>query len=166
MLNKQKISLYLFRSLWIILASGLIIYVLSQNVFTKRSLLYNLDFSKNISRDINGWYPSSRVEWQAGDQLLRVKAQPIYLRAYLPVDFNTLTVKGSHFASTTLRLGLKQADGTWFYKDVPSGDFILSFGLNQAKLQRRSLELSLSAPDLETDTSLYLVNNWQLLLER
>ena len=166
MLNKQRIIVYIFRSLWIIMSLGLIFYVLSQNVYTKRSLLYNLDFSKNITRDINGWYPSSRLLWQDKEQLLYLKAQPIYLRFYLPVNFNTLTVKGSVDTDTTLKMGLKQKDGSWFYKDIPKGDFVLSYSLEQAQMYRRSLELMVSAPELNASSTIVFTNNWQLLLER
>lgn len=166
MLNKPGIIIYIFRVLWIILGISLVFYVISQNVYTKRSLLYNLDFAKNISRDLNGWYPASRTKWQAQDQVLLVKGQPIYLRAYLPIDFNILTVKGNLVTNTSVRLGLRQNDGSWFYKDVPSGDFVLSYSLDQAKLDRRSLELILSAPELNSSSTVVLPNNWQLLLER
>ena len=164
MLNKQRIIVYIFRTLWIILALSLVFYVISQNVYTKRSLLYNLDFSKSISRDINGWYPTSRTSYLPAN--LTLKAQPVYLRVYLPIDFNTLTVKGSLSTDTIVRLGLKQNDGSWFYKDISSGDFVLSYSLEQAKLYRRSLELILSAPELNTSSTVSLLNNWQLLLER
>ncbi len=148
------------------MSAGLIFYVISQNVYTKRSLLYNLDFSKNITRDINGWYPSSRMLWQDSEQLLLLKAQPIYLRAYLPVNFNTLTVSGTVDTDTLLRLGLKQKDGSWFYKDIPKGDFVLSYSLEQAQMYRRSLELIVSAPESNASSSIVFRNNWQLLLER
>lgn len=166
MLNKQRVTVYIFRSLWIIMSLGLIFYVLSQNVYTKRSLLYNLDFSKNITRDINGWYPSSRLLWQDQEQLLHLKAQPIYLRVYLPVNFNTLTVKGTTETNVPLKMGLKQQDGSWFYKDIPKGDFVLSYSLEQAQMYRRSLEFIISAPELNSSSTIVFTNNWKLLLER
>lgn len=166
MVNKRFTIIYSFRALWIILAIILFFYVISQNIFTKRSLLYNLNFTHSISRDINGWYPTSRTQYQAESASLLIKAQPVYLRAYLPVDFQTLTVKGSQNANLPVRLGLKQSDGSWFYKEVPAGDFVLSYDLTSAYLYRRSLELMISAPTWSATSTATLANNWQLLLER
>lgn len=166
MIRRDQIIVYIFRGLWIILALALVFYVVSRNIFTERSLLYNLDFKRELSRDINGWYPSSRTDFILEKNALQVNGEPIYLKAYLPVDFRTLTVRGSAtIGGAGARLGIKQ-NNEWFYKDLPNGDFTLSYGLDQAKLKRRSLEMILSAPDLTATSTVLLDNNWQLYFER
>ena len=71
------------------------------------------------------------------------------------------------FVDQEIRLGLKQADNSWQWQTIPSHDFLLEFDLNNAKVSRNKLELILSASDLHNNTStVYLLNNWQIILQR
>ena len=92
--NKFKI-VALFRYFWLMVAVIIIGYVLNKSIVTERLLIHNLDFSQSISADITGWYPESRALFDHNTEQLVVLGEPIYLQFYLPVKFDTLTIKGS-----------------------------------------------------------------------
>lgn len=157
--------LKLLNNLWRILAIGLVIYLISQNIVTTRTLVYNLDFNQSITPNITGWYPEPRVDFL--DTRLEVRAEPIYLKAYSAIDFNTLTVQGNlKLNDQEIRLGLRQADGSWEFKNIDQESFSLDFDLTTAQKKRNQIELILSIPNLDNITKLYLDNNWQLIFTR
>ncbi|MFA5126578.1 MAG: hypothetical protein WC465_01075 [Patescibacteria group bacterium] len=166
MLKKPWSIVYFFRLLWIILSVVLICYVIGQNVFTGRTLVYDLDFTRPISRNTDGWYPQQRLAYEPSG-LVAIKGEPLYLKVYLPVQFETLLVKGTVATSTTpMRLGLRQKDGGWFFKGINEQQVAISFMLDQAKVQRRQLELILSMPGLSATSTVEINNNWQLIFQR
>ncbi|MDP2812117.1 MAG: hypothetical protein Q8O32_00275 [bacterium] len=167
-LDKKPI-IYFFRYLCLALALALILFVLSQAVFTGRTLIYNLDFSQSLSRDIVGWYPESRVAQVSNstNSTLNILAEPIYLKIYSPVDFKTLTISGQlHKNDQGANLGLRQKDASWFFQSIVSDDFRLDFDLSNAQIKRNQLEIILSIPDLNDDSNISLVNNWIITLSR
>lgn len=160
----RKISIILFfRVLWVVLAAVVLLLLIAKNIYTARVLRYQLDFAKQNTRDYRGWYPESRASYQADSDSLAVVGQPIYLKVYLPTQFDTLAIYGSvDLASSTARLGLKQKDDSWFYKDIDQADWSANFDLSQAKIYRNQIELMISVPDFTTDQVIYLDNNWHL----
>ena len=164
----KKISIvYFFRYLWLIIAIIVVLTVLSKAVFTKRSLVYNLDFNQSISRDITGWYPESRTVFNQSKNQLQVINEPLYLQFYVPTKFETLTVKGQlDFDQTDIKLGLKQADGAWYWQPIIDQNFSLDFLTDQAHTKSNKMELILSIPNLPATSTIGLVNNWQLILNR
>ena len=154
-----------FRYLWIALALAVVLYIISQAVVTSRTIKYNLDFSESITRDITGWYPEVRTSFLNGG--LELKSEPLYLKIYSPIDFKNLKIKGSlNFNEEDVRLGLKQSDSTWYFKNITEENFSLVFDLSEAQVKRNKLELILSIPDLKSDSGIYLNNDWQVELQR
>ncbi|MCD4760926.1 hypothetical protein K8R42_03450 [bacterium] len=145
---------------------------------------YKLDFHQSLSRDIVGWYPESRISQASFLSIdgVGLVAEPVYMKIYSPIDFEIMTVEGSidTRGQEDVKLGLKQTDGSWDFKQIknkPSTfieeskkvrgkDFSISFDLDQARVKRNQLELILSAPALSNTSSLGLVNNWQIILNR
>lgn len=155
----------IFRWLWIILACLLVLFIISKNIYTARTLTYNLDFAHSLNQNYRGWYPETRAVFD--DNVLLITGQPIYLKVYLPAKFDTMSIVGSwSTASTTVKLGLKQEDDTWFYKDMDLQDWSANFSLQGAKIYRNQIELIISIPDYQSDQMLYLDNNWQLVFKR
>ncbi|MBT6691461.1 hypothetical protein HOB10_03980 [Candidatus Parcubacteria bacterium] len=168
MIKANKISvIIIFRYIWLIVATSIIIYILGQAIVTTREIVYQIDNSDSITRDITGWYPEQRLVFATEDQTLRIVAEPLYLQAYIPVDFKTLTVAGDiYFGAETIRLGLKQADGTWSYRDIDENSFNFEYDLSQAQVKKNKLEMILSIPDLTATSTVVLGNNWSLFLNR
>lgn len=160
----RKISIVLFfRVLWVTLAVIVLLLLVSKNIYTARLLVYDLDFSDSSTRDYRGWYPETRAIYQPISDQLAVIGQPVYLKVYLPTQFDTMAVKTSSLlGSSTARLGLKQKDESWFYKDIDQADWSANFDLSQAKIYRNQIELMISVPDLAVGQSIYLNNNWRL----
>ena len=167
-LDKKSI-IYFFRYLCLALALAVIFFILSRAIFTGRTLIYNLDFSQSLSRDIVGWYPESRVAQVSSstNSTLNILAEPIYLKIYSPVDFRTMTIQGDvNKQDKDIRLGLRQKDGSWFFHSIASNNFRLDFDLSNAQIKRNQLEIILSIPDLSADSNISLVNNWIITLSR
>ncbi|MDD5749571.1 MAG: hypothetical protein PHO91_02165 [Patescibacteria group bacterium] len=162
----QKKIVYFFRYLWLAVFTVLLIWILSQSLVLGRNLTYQLDFRHDLSRDIFGWYPQSRVEFINGQIL--VLGEPLYLDVYLPTKFKTMIVNGSfEMEMTEVRLGLRQKDGSWDFREIESSDFEISFDLTNAQLKRNSLQVILSLPALGSDDlSPVLKNNWQITFSR
>ena len=145
-LDKKSI-IYFFRYLCLALALAVIFFILSRAIFTGRTLLYNLDFSQSLSRDIVGWYPESRVAQVSSstNSTLNILAEPIYLKIYSPVDFKTLTIEGGiDTGELGASLGLRQDDGSWSFKQIEGDSFLIDFDLANAKIKRNQLEIILS----------------------
>jgi hypothetical protein len=160
----RKISIVLlFRGLWIILAMALMLFVISRNIYTGRILAYKIDFEDNSTPNYRGWYPNTRTSYDFDDQKLYIQGEPVYLKVYLPTRFDVMSIKGSwSMSSSTVRLGLKQADDSWFYKDMDQSAWSANFDLQQAKIYRKQIELMISIPDYKPEQNIYLDNNWQI----
>ncbi len=152
-----------FRSLWIILAILLFLFIISKNIYTARQLFYKLDFRDSSTRDYRGWYPDTRVSYDIDEQKLYILGEPVYMKVYLPSRFDVMSITGSYsLASTTVRLGLKQADDSWFYKDIDQKDWSANFDLQTVKIYRNQIELMISMPEYQPGQMIYLDNNWQI----
>ena len=164
-MNLKKYSLFkCFHYLWIILAILLIIYIISQNIVIQREIVYKLDFNKSITKDIRIWYPKSRTVVINDD--LHILGEPLYLKIYSPVQFNSLIIKGEiDFKEENIKIGLKQKDQSYLYKDINNKDISLSFDLSNALLIGNKLELILSLPDLKKVSNINL-RNWEIILRR
>ncbi|MDQ5939044.1 MAG: hypothetical protein QG603_257 [Patescibacteria group bacterium] len=164
----RKISIILiFRALWVVLAMTLLLFIISRNIYTARTLTYKINLADSSARDYRGWYPDTRTDYRSSDRRLHILGEPVYMKVYLPNKFDTMSITGSwSMSSSTVRLGLKQADDSWFYKDMDQADWSANFDLQQAKLHRKQLELMISVPDYEAGQDIYLDNNWQIEFKR
>jgi hypothetical protein len=161
--------IYFFRYLWLGLALVVILFILNKAIFTKRILVYNLDFYKPLSRDIVGWYPEQRISHDSGQsqETFRLLAEPVYLKVYSPTDFKSATLEGDMDAGTNeVNIGVRQKDGSWQFKPVEAASFSLDFDLSSASIKRNQLEFILSLPSMSSSSSVYLVNDWKIILKR
>ncbi len=164
-MNLKKYSLFkIFHYLWIFLAFLLIIYIISKNIVVQRDLVYKLNFNKSIMRDITGWYPESRTITINNE--LHILEEPLYLKVYTPLRFNNLIIKGKiEFQEEAIKIGLKQKDQSYLYKDINNEDINLSFSLEEALIVGNKLELILSLPDLKKISNINL-KDWVIILRR
>ncbi len=160
----RKISIILiFRALWIILAMVLLLFIVSRNIYTARTLHYQIDFEDSSSPNYRGWYPESRLNYDLDEQRLYILGEPVYMKVYVPTRFDTMSISGSwSMASSTVRLGMKQIDDSWFYKDIDQEHWSANFDLQQTKIYRNQIELMISIPDYQSGQEIYLDNNWQV----
>ena len=122
-------------------------------------MVYQVDLSQGITRNIEGPYPETRVYYDKSAQQLQILAEPLYLQAYLPSSFDQLLVSGSIIlGEQILSLGLKQDNGSWQWKEVSNGDFGVSFALDNVYLRRNKLELIFSLPNLAEPNQVQLQN--------
>lgn len=168
----KGIIIHFFRYLWIAIGLAVILFVLSQAVFTKRILQYNLDFSQSVSQDILGWYPESRIIFSplSGDDIFGLAGEPIYMKIYTPIKFKNLNINGSIFSNQAedIRLGLRQNDGSWYFQKLELIDnyFSADFDLAKAQIRNNQLEIILSVPKLFAPHPVSLENNWKVILSR
>jgi hypothetical protein len=164
-MNLQKYSIFkFFHYFWIILSIFLIIYVISKNIVIERDLIYKLDFSKSINRNITGWYPDSRIVFI--NDKIRVLNEPLYLKVYIPVKFKNLIIKGElEFKDENIKIGLKQKDNTYFWKDIIEKNINLNFNLDNVLIVGNKLELLLSIPDIQEKSNINL-KDWEIELIR
>jgi hypothetical protein len=156
--RRDKIYL-VFRYLWLALALSVIIYIINANLILGPNLVYQVDLSQGITRNIEGPYPSTRVHYDDVRQELQVLAEPLYLQAYVPGSFDQLLVTGQVvLGEQVLSLGLKQADGTWQWQDMSNGEFGVVFSLDDVYLRRNKLELIFSLPNLAEPNQVQLQN--------
>lgn len=158
----------IFRVLWVILALGLLLFIIARNIYTQRQLIYHLDFRADSTRDYRGWYPSTRTNFDSQEQRLYILGEPIYMKLYLPLRFDTMSIQGSwsQSSSSTVRLGLKQKDESWFYKDIDQKDWSANFDLQQVKVHRNQIEIIISIPEYQANQNIFLTNNWQIKFQR
>jgi hypothetical protein len=167
-LGKNSI-IYFFRYLWLAMALVVILFVLNKAIFTKRILVYNLDFYKPLSRDVVGWYPEQRISHDSdkSKETFRLLAEPVYLNVYSPIDFESMTLEGDMDAGgQEVNLGIRQKDGSWQFKSVEAASFSLDFDLSSASIKRNQLELILSLPNMTSTSSVYMINDWKIILKR
>lgn len=164
----KKIIIQFFHYLWIVMGLAIVFFVLSQAIYTKRSLEYNLNFSESISRNIRGWYPEKRISSTPIVNNFSVLAEPIYMKIYSPIDFKQMSVKGAIYfeGAEDINLGLKQKDGSWDFKKIEDQDFFINLDLTKAQIRNNQLEIILSIPDIASSTELSLIDNWQIILSR
>ena len=169
----SKLIVRFFRYLWIVLGAVIIFFALSQGIYTKRSLEYELDFSQSLSKDIRGWYPESRLTNMSFSSIYGaydVIGEPIYMKIYSPADFDLMTVEGSIYPYHTdnVRLGLRQEGGGWYFNEIVGNDFSISFDLENAQIKNNELEIILSLPDMVSESKVRasLINNWKITLSR
>ncbi|MFA6307565.1 MAG: hypothetical protein WCS88_00030 [Patescibacteria group bacterium] len=164
MINKN-IIIQFFRYLWVAIGIVIILFILSQAIYTKRNLEYNLDFSKTITKDIKSWYPEQRL-----NNVFELLAEPVYMKIYTPIDFERLTVSGGIFspAENDIKLGIKQNDGSWDFQQIEIVDDYFSnvFDLTNAQIKNNQLEMILSIPNMTSSARISLKNNWKLILSR
>lgn len=147
------------------MALALIFYVLINGTYTGRTLAYLPDFGRSISRDITGWYPEARGNFS--DNKFNVISEPLYIKLYVPVEFEKLMVEGSvDYLNESLRLGLRQQDGSWYWQEIQNQDFSLIYNLENAEIKRNQIEMILSMPNLTATSSVSFYNNWQFIFER
>ncbi len=167
MLIRRLVIIKIWRYLWLAAALALIGYVLSRGIVTSRLWEYKLDWRRPISHDIYGWYPEQRTQFDVVNDRLEVLGEPLYLQVYSPVKFNLLTIEGSlDYSGENIKLGLKQQDGSWQFKDIGSSDFSLSWILDKVQVRRNKIEMILSISDLRPTSTIYLMNNWHLKFSR
>jgi len=167
MFIKQMTMIRVWRYFWLSAALVFVVYLLSRGVFTGRLWEYNLDFRQPISRDIYGWYPEQRTDFDLVNDRLNILGEPLYMQVYIPIKFDILTIEGGiDYAGGNIKLGLKQQDGSWQFKDISSSDFSLSWTLDNAQIKRNKIEMILSISDLHPTSTLYLMNNWHLKFSR
>lgn len=165
MLTKAQI-ISIVRYIWLIAAAGLILYIISQNVVTSRSLTYSLDFKNPITPNITGWYPESRVFFDQENNSLQLLEEPIYYQVYVPWRGQIIFVKGSFQEyQPGMRLGLRQKDSTWQFEDILSADFELPFDMPSAQIKQNKIEFILAMPDISPEPVI-LKNNWQIILSQ
>lgn len=157
-----------FKHIWLIIAFSLLVYILSSSIITKRTLVYDIDFNNILTKDIYGFYPEIRTVFLQDSKELEVREEPLYLKLYLPIKFDTLTIKGDlELFSEEILLGLKEKDNSWYFQNIREESFSLEYNLDNALVKNNKLELILSIPDLNNSTStIKLYNNWQLILNR
>ena len=164
-LIKERIRLG-FRYLFLIIALIIIVYVFQKNLVLSREIVYQVDFSQVITRNIEGPYPSQRTIYDPSQDSLQILAEPLYLKVYSPIKFDNLKVIGQiESAEKNLQLGLKQADSSWAWQTIEPGNFAIDFSLIQARLAAKKLELIFAFPDLAAGDQIQL-NNLQLILQR
>lgn len=165
MFINQRIVILFFRYLWIAVAVAVLLFLLKQAFYTKRTLSYDLDFSSYRDRNIEGWYPEQRSIFV--NNRLHILSEPLYMKVYSPINFEKLNIRGQmDFTSTTVRLAMRQKDGYWYWQNIDSQNFDLIFDLDNAQKKQNYLEFILSMPDMHASSSVYLYNNWQLDLKR
>ncbi len=165
-INKVLI-IKIFKHIWLLIAFSLLVCIISSSIITKRNLVYNLDFNNVLTKDIYGFYPEVRTMFLQDSKELEIRGEPLYLKLYLPIKFDTLTIKGSlETFDQEILLGLKQEDNSWYYQSIIEEDFSLDYILDQALVKNNKLELILSIPDLTSTSTIKLHNNWQLILNR
>ncbi|PWB38318.1 MAG: hypothetical protein C3F02_04915 [Parcubacteria group bacterium] len=162
MTKQQQIIINIFRYFWRLAALLLIVYIAAQSLKVTPVWRQSADWSRTLSPDITGWYPESRASWQGG--YLVVKGEPLYLQLYRSGDYKQLAISGSlATSSVSVKLGLRQSDGSWWWQDILGRQFSLSYDLSNAQFKRNKLEMILSAPDLSASSTLALANDWQFI---
>lgn len=165
LLDSRKI-IHLFRYFWLLLAFSCLLYIFSQNMVRARTISYQLDLQKNITRDLEGLYPVTRTSYQVAEQSLQILAEPLYLQAYLPVKFENVQIVGNWTLNgQSLAIGLKQKDASWEWQKVTAEQFSLDFSLKNAQIVNNKLEFVFSLPEL-TPAQQVFVHNLSLSLIR
>lgn len=169
----KLIIIRFFRYLWIAIALLVVFFILSQAIYTKRTLEYYLDFSKSISQNIRGWYPEDRltdVSIAAQSGAVDLIGEPVYMKVYTPIDFENINISGGIFPHQQgdLRLGIRQNDGTWEFKNIVIEDFYFSldFDLSNAQVRNNQLEIILAVPGMQSPSRVSLANDWKIILSR
>ena len=161
----RKFSIFkIFHYIWLILALFLILYIISKNIVVQRDINYKLDFNKPITKDITGWYPESRAV--AINDRLHILNEPLYLKVYSPINFNNLLIKGSiEFKEENIKIGIKQKDYTYLYKDLIDSNINLNFDLDNVLIVGNKIELILSIPEINKEKNINF-NNLEIILTR
>ena len=169
----KKIIIQFFRYLWIAIGLFIILFILNQALYTKRSLEYNLNFSESLSRDIRGWYPVQRISGTSiasVSNAVDVIAEPVYMKVYTPIKFKEMTIQGGILShqEEDIRLGLKQKDGSWDFKQLEIVDnyFFISFDMLNAQTKNNYLEIILAIPNMSSPSRISIVDDWQIILNR
>ena len=169
----KNIIIHFFHYLWLTLGLVIVFFVISQGIYTKRSLEYNLDFSKPLTKNIVGWYPENRIANFSEDSIgttFNLRGEPVYMKIYTPIDFSQLTISGGIYtnSSNNINLGLRQQDGSWEFQkiDLFDNNFSSHYDLASAQTKYNQLEIILSAPDLNNTSTISLLNNWSITLNR
>lgn len=165
MTNRSQAIVLFFRYLWSLLASILIVYVVSQNTRHPQVFTYQVDWARPLTANTTGWYPESRVSFQ--NNLLTIKAEPLYWQMYRPDDYKQLSVSGSVATSSEpIKLALRPKDGSWQWQDLNPPNFSVVYDLRNAQIKRNKLELILSVPSLQASSTVILANDWQFIFSR
>ena len=97
---------------------------------------------------------------------LHILSEPLYLKIYSPIKFNNLIIKGEiEFKEENIKIGLKQKDNNYLYKDIREKYINLIFNLENALIINNKLELILSFPDISEKSNINL-KNWEIMLKR
>lgn len=173
MSNKKIKLVMILRYLWLSIALIIVVSLIFDAMSVKKTLLYQLDFHQGISKDITGWYPESRIAQSSSVSIDAVDlvAEPVYLKVYAPNKFSSMSVTGSFYIDESLgeqdiRLGIRQEDNSWEFKQISVNDFLLTFDLAKAKKSKNQFELILSISSLTSEQRIALINNWQIKFQR
>lgn len=160
MRGKQTFILAILRNIWLILALGLVLFVVAKSVYTARELVYNVDFTHPVSRDSEGWYPESRISFSPGAENIELLSEPVYLKLYVPIAYQRLIVTGNiNRGETPISLGVRQRDGQWDYQTIERDDFILEYDIKLAMRRQNKMEFILSIPEMQDKIG--MANNWE-----
>src|SRR3989339_671182 len=105
----KNIIIHFFHYLWLTLGLVIVFFVISQGIYTKRSLEYNLDFSKPLTKNIVGWYPENRIANFSEDSIgttFNLRGEPVYMKIYTPIDFSQLTISGGIYTNSSNNINL------------------------------------------------------------
>ncbi len=147
------------------MALAILLYVLINGVYTKRTLTYQPDFDVSITKDITGWYPEVRGQFQ--NDKFNLVSEPLYVKFYTPLQFDRLIIEGSvDYVDESIRLGLRQENGDWYWQEIQNPDFSLIYDLGNVEIKNNKVEMILSVPDLKSTSTVSLHNNWQFIFDR
>lgn len=154
----QQIRRYFFY-LWLVLAAGLLFFLLNQNIKLGDKWSYDLDLGQINTRDWYGPYPANRTTYLK-DKYLQVLAEPLYWQIYLPKKYKTILwrTKIINTNQQPVSIGLKQIDGSWEMQLVTSEQFTLEFALKNAQIKNNRLEFIMSLPEISSDKQIFIEN--------
>lgn len=157
-LTAQQIRRYFFY-LWLVLALGLLFFLLNQNIKLGDKWSYGLDLSQVNTRNWYGPYPETRTSYSQ-DKYLQVLAEPLYWQIYLPKKYKTVLWRAKIINTNQqpVSIGLKQADGSWEMQEVEAEQFTLEFALKNALIKNNRLEFIMSLPEISSDKQIFIEN--------
>ncbi|KKP89867.1 MAG: hypothetical protein UR94_C0033G0019 [Parcubacteria group bacterium GW2011_GWA2_36_10] len=155
----QQIRRYFFY-LWLVLAIGLLFFLLNQNIKLGSRWSYDLDLSQANTRDWYGPYPETRTTYIEDTKYLQVLAEPLYWQIYLPKKYKAVLWRSKiiNINQQPVSIGLKQKDGSWEMQEVEAEQFTLEFSLKNALIKNNRLEFIMSLPEISSDKQIFIEN--------
>lgn len=155
----QRIRRYFFY-FWLILAIGLLFFLLNQNIKLGSRWSYDLDLGQVNTRDWYGPYPETRTTYIEDAKYLQVLAEPLYWQIYLPKKYKTVLwrTKIINTNQQPVSIGLKQKDGSWEMQTITAEQSTLEFALKNALIKNNRLEFIMSLPEMSSDKQIFIEN--------